>query len=281
MELICGLSIITVILILQLISISSLSGEFGDKIVLSESQSASFNNAALPTFAILVIGGVISLIGVHKMFQSWRGFIDEKASMHSDRGMTVPQRVKTLIASSLQKEKRVFWFSLVGYSIIFLLLSGTVIYSAENISEKYGVTIPSSYITGCCGQPGDFPVLTIYLLEHLGLLITPSNVLLLLFLPLLVAINISIFIYNARLTNTSRKINASSIGKDASICGISVGLFAGCPTCAGSVLFSLISNGSLSSLGLAGVTFAGYQPFFMVASIIILLSAPLISVLKT
>src|SRR5918912_1653745 len=225
MELICGLSIITAILILQLMSISSLSSEFGDKIILSESQSTSFNNAALPTFAILVIGGVISLIGVHKMFQSWRGFIDEKASMHSDRGMTVPQRVKTLIASSLQKEKRVFWFSLVGYSIIFLLLSGTVIYSAENISEKYGVNIPSSYITGCCGQPGDFPVLTIYLLEHLGLLITPSNVLLLLFLPLLVAINISIFIYNARLTNTSRKINASSIGKDASICGISAGMF--------------------------------------------------------
>jgi hypothetical protein len=126
--------------------------------------------------------------------------------MHSNSGITAPQRIKTLIASSLLKEKRVFRFSLVGYSIIFLFLSGMVVYGPEDISEKYGVNIPSYYITGCCGQPGNFPLITIYLMEHFGLLIIPSNVLLLLFLPLLVAINISIFIHNARLTKTSRRI---------------------------------------------------------------------------
>ncbi len=213
----------------------------------------------------------ISLIGIHQMLSSWK-------SAKIVEGTTIFHRTKISIADALHKQNTAFWLALSLYSIIFLFASNTMVHSAERISERYGVNIPSFNIIGCCGQPGSFPVLTVYLSEHLGLLLIPSNIMLLSLLPLLVAANTAVIINKVRLSK-----KAAAFGKNISFCGISAGLLAGCPTCTGSIVLSLIGAGSSSAAGAAaaGLTTAAtvatnYQPVFALGSIAALIVAPLI-----
>ncbi len=276
-----GLSLILIIIFLQHVSISLLSSGSGGRIVLSESLSTTFKNAALPTFIIILVGAGLSFIGVSKVFESWKKLIDRQIATRNKENMKILDRVRILIASSFSQEKNAFWISLLAYCIVFLFSSGMAIYSAESLSARYGVGVPSYYITGCCGQPANFPVLTIYLTQHFGLLILPANLILLLFLPLLVAVNVSIIVHTARsLRFNPDNLRKGNGGREISVCGITAGMLAGCPTCAGSILFSLINGGSFSSLGLAGVTIAGYQSLFVIASLGMLLLAPVFFVLR-
>ena len=276
-----GLSIITIIIFSQYVSISLLSAGSGSRIILSESLSSAFNNAALPTFAFILLGASITFIGVAKIFRSWRNLLGRRTEARTHENESGLQRVKILIASSVTREKYAFWLSLSAYSIVFLFSSGMAIYSTESLPARYGVSVPSYYVTGCCGQPANFPVLTIYLMQHFGLLILPANLILSLFLPLLVAVNISIFIRTARSARLIHgNLQKGNISRHLSICGITTGMLAGCPTCAGSILLSLITGGSLSSIGLAGITITAYQPIFVVGSITMLLVAPLVFALR-
>jgi hypothetical protein len=202
------------------------------------------------------------------MFSSWKSAKIERTTMF--------HKTKKSVADALHKQKTAFWLALLLYGLIFLFASNTVIYSAERISEKYGVSVPSSDIIGRCGQPGSFPVLTVYLSEHIGLLLIPTNMMLLSYLPLLVAINTAVIINKVRL---SKEVTA--FGKNISFCGISTGVLAGCPTCAGSIVLSLIGGGSSSTAAAAAATVAtNYQPVFAVGSIAALIAAPLIMELK-
>lgn len=173
----------------------------------------------------------------------------------------------------MHKQNKVFWLALSLYTIAFLFASNTMIYSAERISERYGVNVPSFHIIGCCGEPGSFPVLTLYLLEHLGLLLIPSNILLLSYLPLLVAINTAVIVNKVMLSK-----KGAALGKNISFCGISAGLLAGCPTCAGSILLSLIgAGGSFAIAATTGLTAVAtmatnYQPIFAMGSIAALIA---------
>ncbi|MDQ3853147.1 MAG: hypothetical protein M3299_09965 [Thermoproteota archaeon] len=268
-----GLAMVVVILVVQHLSVSSLISATGT-ITLSEEQSTAFRNAALPTFVIILIATGISLVGVLQML-SWCKLT------RRIKGTTIFHRTKRSISDGLHKQKTAFWLALLIYGIIFLFASNTMIYSAERISERYGVNIPSYSIIGCCGQPGSFPVLTVYLSEHMGLLLIPSNIMLLSYLPLFVAINTAIIINKVRIS----KKEGARVGKNISFCGISAGLLAGCPTCAGSIVLSLFGVGSSSAAAAVGLTAASaiaasYQPLFAIASIIALIAAPLIMELK-
>jgi uncharacterized membrane protein YhaH (DUF805 family) len=266
-----GLAMVTVILVVQHLSVSSLMSAT-DTITLSEEQSAAFRSAALPTFGIAMTASGISLVGVLQIFSSWQSARAERTVFH---------RTKRSVVEALHKQKTAFWLALILYGIIFLFASNTIIYSAERISERYGVSVPSSNIIGCCGQPGSFPVLTVYLSEHIGLLLIPINMVLLLYLPLLVAINTAVIIQRLR---SSKK--GTTFGKNISFCGVSAGLLAGCPTCAGSVAISILGGGSSSAaaatMGLTSVATMAtdYQPIFAIGSIAALIAAPLIMELK-
>ncbi len=230
---------------------------------LSEEQSAAFRSAALPTFGIIIIAIGILLIGVRQMLSSWKSAKKRKG--------TIFHRTKTSIADAMQKQNTAFWLALSLYSIIFLFASNTMVYSAERISERYGVNIPSSNTIGCCGQPGSFPVLTVYLSEHIGLLLIPSNIMLLSYLPLLVAINTAVIINKVKLSK-----KGAAFGKNVSFCGISAGLLAGCPTCAGSIVLSLVGAGSSSVATAAATVATSYQPIFAIGSIAALIVSLLI-----
>jgi len=98
------------------------------------------------------------------------------------------------------------------------------------------------------------------------------------FLPVLAGINVAIFVHTTKLAMHNRRCKL--VSRDISFCGISTGLMAGCPSCAGTILISIVgAGGGLSSLGLAGMTISIYQPLFLAASIGMLLAAPIISAL--
>jgi len=271
-----GLVLIAVILFVQYLSISSLSAGMDGNIVLLPDRTKAFIDAAFPTFAITIVAIGISLVGANRILQFWM----KSCNRGSDKRTSVLEKTGALIGVSLASEKKVFWLSLFSYALIFLFTSGMAIYSQENISDRYGVLVPSYVLTGCCGQPGSFPVLTVYLSEHFGMLFVPANLMLVSFLSVLVAINISIFAYLARISRAERNIYKTGISKKVSACGISVGMLAGCPTCASSVLFSLMGSGIFSSIGLAGATISSYQPLFVIAGIGMLLAAPVVSILR-
>lgn len=142
-----GLSLISIIIFLQYVSISLLSSGSGGRIVLSESLSAAFNDAARPTFVLILVGAGISFIGVSKVFKSWKKLIDRQIETRRNENMNVLYRVRVLIASSFSQEKNAFWVSMLAYCIVFLFSSGMAIYSAESLSARYGVGVPSYYIT--------------------------------------------------------------------------------------------------------------------------------------
>ena len=263
-----GLAMVAAIFVVQHLSMSSLITSTTGTIILSEEQSAAFRNAALPTFAIIMIAIGISIIGICKLFRSWKS-----AKIESSR---ILHRTKISITDALHKQSTAFWLALSLYSLIFLFSSNTIVYNAERISERYGVNVPSYAIIGCCGQPGSFPVMTVYLSEHIGLLLIPTNILLLSYLPLLVAINAAVIINKVRMPK-----KGTTLGKNISFCGISAGLLAGCPTCAGSIVLSIIGGGSSSAAAAVGLTAAStmaidYQPLFAIGSIAALIAAPLI-----
>lgn len=261
-----GLSVIAIILVIQ--SLSMLALTRNGQIVISEPQSASFKSIALPTFAILSCGIGLSLVGVRHIIGS-RSFDDRH--LHQSG---ILERARLSIANSTSRHKLLLIIVGIAYGLVFVFTSNTLVHSAEPFTEKYGVSVPSSNILGCCGQLGSFPVITFYASEHFGFLLIPLNMILLAYLPMLVAINI------VTLVDKASKKNNLGLDKKASLCGLSVGFFAGCPTCAGSIFLSLIGGGGSVATGLATAALAGYQPLFLLVSLASLAVAPLLSEIK-
>ena len=131
-------------------------------------------------------------------------------------------------------------------------------------------------MTGCCGQPGAFPILSLYLTENFGLLVTPLGLVLMAYLPLAVSIN-AVVIAKAEIKNISGVF--CGIAKSPTIYGASTGMLAGCPTCAASLL--LVLAGGTSILGVTTSLLANYQPAIVLASFGLLLMAPIIAALRS
>lgn len=253
-----GLAMLGAVLLVQFAAVSSLSED--GAIILSAEQSSAFVSAAFPTFGIVVAALGMSMVGIVQLLDSWRSLEDKKG---------IVQSAKRSIARALVERRRVFWISLPLYLALFMFLSGSLVFSSEQISERYSTSVPSYHVIGCCGQPGSFPVLTVYLTEHAGLLLVPTNIILLCYLPFLVAINAALIADKLAARGKGRRI-----GNNMSFCGISAGVLAGCPTCAGSVILSLVGGGYAA--GIAAAAVAGYQPVLAVGSIAALIVAPLI-----
>jgi hypothetical protein len=249
--------------------------------------------------AIILIALVICTRGAIMLLRSWR------LQLHPDNISN--RKLRTSIAQALLSNRKVFILSLSIYAVLFLFTSNTVIISETKLSDKYGVQIPSYYIIGCCGQPGSFPVLTIYLSEHLGLLMIPLNLILAAFLPLLVGINIAMIFNKIRLLRTldsctylypsatsshgkwktkndepsaTTTTTSTKMHKIIASCGFAAGIFAACPACAGSIVFSLLFGGGTALAGTMTASLAPYQTTFAAISIGALLAAPFIMEIK-
>ncbi len=126
-------------------------------------------------------------------------------------------------------------------------------------------TYPSYRMIICCKSMGYVPMLIMYISPNFSFLLIPINFAAGLFVSVLVGLNVALNVFllqemKAKLLNLSKR---SIIG----VFGISSGLFIGCPTCAGSLFYSVAGFSSIvafSSLSL-------YQALFVLVSIPLLM----------
>jgi hypothetical protein len=137
----------------------------------------------------------------------------------------------------------IFYLSCISYLIVFLFTSNTVIYKGLSFSQSYGVGVPSLHLIPCCGIPGSYPVLTIYLTHHIGLMLTPTGLILCAFLPLLVGLNTELIFSRLKMKH-QKSSREKKCNEMLTLIGSSSGLLSACPSCAGTIIISLLGIGT-------------------------------------
>ncbi len=162
--------------------------------------------------------------------------------------------------------RRQFVASTLLYGLFYAFITSMIVYQPTvDFAQAYGAALPSVLIGPCCGPLLYTPIVTVYVVNHLGLLIIPLTGILLVTVSVLVGINFALaaFAFGNRVRGTGR----SWVGGLGAI----VGLFTGCPTCAGLFFANLIG-------GTGAVSFASllayYQPVFVALSIPVLVATP-------
>ena len=135
---------------------------------------------------------------------------------------------------------------------------------ASKIERSYtdlikSIDYPTYKLIICCNYIGYLPMLILQLSESLSIMVIPLNLIIGVTLSILVGLNVTlnIFIYSKnRTAEMSRRNLFGAVG-------ISTGLFVGCPTCTGSLFYSLVG---FSSMVLAS-SLNTYQILFVIISI--------------
>ncbi len=277
---ISGIVLLIIVFLTQYIFILSILHNYNinsySKISITEDQSNLLNSIAFPTLIILLTGLILCIFGFGMILNTW---IDRYILKFD----VVRPGMKNTVYSKLQKylsEKRFLIFSLC-YFIIISFLSSTIIYRPySSFSETYGIMVPSWYIIGCCGMPGSYPVLTVYLTDQFGLIITPLDIILSTILSLLVGINASLFTYKIQnrnyLRTQSQPCNIKN-KKNSTLLSLGVifGLFVECPVCTGSLIMYFIGSG-FTATGITISIINQVQPFFVIASFFFLILPPIL-----
>ena len=175
--------------------------------------------------------------------------------------------ISSIIANSInnKRSKQVFIASAIGYGIFFSLTSGILVYQPEVLfSQHYGATVPSVHITPCCGPAGYMPSIVGYLTEHVGFKIIPINFVLQVTVSFLVGLNFALASGTFSMYKKERGLGGI---------GAITGLFIACPTCAGTILSTLVGVGTIGALTIA---LAQLQTIFIAVSVPVLLATPVI-----
>jgi len=237
-----------------LVAYSSYTWSFA---VLTTQTLQVFKGLSFLTITLMFLGIVISLSGFGQILRAKRRAAHEYVSPPS---VTVFAQV-----FAERKYNSVLIISAVAYGFFYAAVSSMIIYRpAQNFVQDYSAAIPSVVPIVCCDRPGFIPLFAIYLTEHLGLLIIPANVLIMLTVSSLVGINVALAWY--AFTKRPRHVGAYWL----SGLGAAVGLFTGCPTCAGLFLGSMIQ--AAGNIAIASVL-AEYQPVFIAMTIPLLLAS--------
>lgn len=167
---------------------------------------------------------------------------------------------------SIGKYRSYFIASALLYGVFYAVITSMIVYQPTvDFVQAYGAHLPSVQVTPLPASPLFTPVVTVYLANHLGLLLIPLTILLLVATSLLVGLNFALagFAFDSRARGAGR-------GWVGGI-GAVVGLFTGCPTCAGLFFANVLGGaGAVSFAALLGY----YQPAFILLSIPVLLAAP-------
>jgi hypothetical protein len=168
---------------------------------------------------------------------------------------------------SVRRYRRSFLAASILYGAFYAVITSMIVYQPNvNFAAVYGVSVPSASLTPR-GAPLFAPDLILYLPGHVAFQLIPLTVILLLTISALVGINLalSVFAFDNRA--------GAGRGLEGAL-GAVVGLFTGCPTCAG--LFFANALGGSGAVSLA--TLLGYyQPAFILVSIPILLATPFLT----
>ncbi len=160
------------------------------------------------------------------------------------KGM-VPLSPQSLVPYVLAqgRYRKAFGASALLYGIFYSFLTSIVSYRPDlDFAAFPGLSIPSAQPVQLIGAPLYVPEVSIFLTNHVAL---------------------ALFAYDSR-----AKTGGGSWGGQL---GAIIGLFTGCPTCAGLYFFSLVGGTGAVSFAVA---LSYYQPLFVLLSIPILLVSP-------
>jgi hypothetical protein len=160
----------------------------------------------------------------------------------------------------------------ISYGIFFSFLSQILVYRADVSFTERGIRVPSIDLTPCCAAPGYVPMLTIYITDHFLVLIIPLNVILATLVSLLVGFNVALTVFAFKLKKSIQTKTSLAAG-----IGATSGLFVGCPTCAGTLISTVLGIGVAGAGGTTASVFAPFQTAFIAASIPALVVAPFLT----
>ena len=213
------------------------------------------------TLTVLFLGLILVLSGVNRLLVS-------PILLQTRRGLLSSPAIPLTFVLRDRLSARVGVVAAIGYAIFFAFLSGIIVYQPSlNFSTLYGVGVPSTVVVTCCGPLGQIPQLVVYLTGHLGLLVTPLTLTLLLTVSWLVGINLSVLAYSF----ITRRSNART-GLLSGVGGI-LGVLTACPACTGAFFATIIGEFGVISVA----ALAAYQGFFIAASIPLLVIAPILT----
>jgi hypothetical protein len=238
-------------------------------------------------YALLFGSLILTAFGINKTFHKWdyRTSIPPSSSsppQSFNRVPPFPHSLYKIIIKIVNDKKyfRFFWPTSIGYGFFYAVVSSMFIYRPDNISDIYGVSIPSLVITSY-GPVGYVPTIAAYFTEHIGLLIIPINLIITVVVSALVGFNtvISLYAFANRPKNkkSSTTTAATSSGSILGALGVTTSLFAACPTCASFYIFSIMAGSLAPTIAAFAVT---YYVLFVVVSIPLLLATPFITALS-
>lgn len=209
---------------------------------------------------LMPLGVAISVFGIRQAFAAKRMIAGDGSSQSI---LDVLARVLAIRNYSL-----ILLTAALVYGSFYAAVSSTIVYQpADDFSKLYGAVIPSIVVIVCCGGPGYIPIVTVYLTEHLGLLIIPANILLLILVSGLVGLNTALALYEFH--NRPKGAGGRWLGGF----GATTGLFTACPTCAGLFLGGLVQGVGTTA---AATVLASYQPLFVAATLPLLIASVLL-----
>jgi len=140
----------------------------------------------------------------------------------------------------------------------------------NTFNSTFAKNYPYFQLVICCNSIGYVPMLIMKMTEHFSILIIPLNLIIATVISVLVGLNTTLNIY---LLSRQRSIKLSKRNFFGAV-GISAGLFVGCPTCTGSLFYSLVGISSLvlfTSLNLYQILFVLISVPMLFASLLLMM----------
>jgi hypothetical protein len=246
--------------LVMLVATGLYSYEEGFMSFVTPSLAVVFSQIAETYLLVMLVGGALVVLGV-------RGFLAHRIAQMNAKGVAPlsPGWIIPYVLSQ-RRYKRYFAASTLLYGLFYAFVTSIIVYQPTvDFVQAYRAVFPSVLVGPCCGPPLYTPVVTVYLVNHLGLLVIPLTVMLLVVVSVLVGLNFALasFAY-------SNRVRGSGRGWLGGL-GAAVGLFTGCPTCAGLFFANIVG-------GAGAVSFAAllsyYQPVFIALTIPVLLGTP-------
>ena len=210
--------------------------------------------------AFLFVGTLLALVGLKSVFKERGKIIGGEGKSPLSPGWMIPYLL------SIRRYRVCFAASTIAYGAFYSVITSMIVYQPSvDFTQTYGAVIPSAMVTPVSAAPLFTPVITAYLTDHLGLLLIPLTFLLAVAISILVGLNfvLAIFAFDSRVRGAGR----GWVGGVGAV----VGLFTGCPTCAG-LFFANVLGGSGAVAVAAGLAY--YQPVFILLSVPVLLVTP-------
>jgi len=249
--------------------------------VISQENSIWIDQISYIFYAVLFSGVIFTAFGIRKLFQMCNYETNVKLSPSTSSSNSLsnsyPSILKIIINIVNDKKYfRFFWPASIGYGLFYALVSSMIIYRADNISELYGVTVPSLVMISY-GPLGYVPTMSTYLSEHVGLLIIPINLIVTLVVSALVGFNTVLSAY-AFAQRPKKSINtATGTSSVLSIVGATTSLFATCPTCASFYIFNIMAGSLAPTVAAFAIS---YYALFVAISIPLLFATLFVTALS-